>query len=100
MAPPTPCAVSVARLAGASFVRASLKQAVFIRADLSGANMTGADLTSANLTGANVTGTDFTNANMTNTVICGVDLEVAVGISEKQLKDVQTFRDRGNRYCP
>lgn len=91
---------SVARLAGASFVRANLKQAVLIRADLSGADMTGANLTSANLTGATVAGTDFTNANMTNTVICGVDLEVAIGISEKQLRDVQTYRDRGNRYCP
>ena len=91
---------SVAQLSGASFLRANLKQSTFIRADLSNVNMTGADLTSANLTGAVVSGTDFTNANMTNTIICGVDLEVAIGISEKQLKDVQTFRDRGNRYCP
>ena len=91
---------SVANLAGSRFVRANLKQTQFIRANVAGADFTGANLASANFTGAVVAGADFTNANMLSTVICGWDLETVVGISAKQLSDVQVFRTKGNLYCP
>ncbi|MEK7296223.1 MAG: pentapeptide repeat-containing protein, partial [Actinomycetota bacterium] len=91
---------SVANLAGAKFIRANLKQASFIRADLTGADFTGANLTSVNFTAAVLAGADFTNANLTSTVICGVDLESLIGITEKQLGQVQVFREKGSRYCP
>ena len=91
---------SVANLAGAHFVRANLKQTQFIRANVTGADFTGANLASANFTGAVIAGANFTNANMLSTVICGWDLETVVGISAKQLSDVQVFRTKGNLYCP
>ena len=91
---------SVANLTGAHFVRANLKQTQFIRANVTGADFTGANLASANFTGAVIAGANFTNANMLSTVICGWDLETAVGISAKQLSDVQMFRTKGNLYCP
>ena len=91
---------SVANLAGARFVRANLKQTQFIRANITGADFTGANLASANFTGAVIAGANFTNANMLSTVICGWDLETVVGISAKQLSDVQVFRTKGNLYCP
>jgi len=91
---------SVANLAGARFVRANLKQTQFIRANVTGADFTGANLASANFTGAVIAGANFTNANMLSTVICGWDLETVVGISAKQLSDVQMFRTKGNLYCP
>jgi len=91
---------SVANLAGAHFVRANLKQTQFIRANITGADFTGANLASANFTGAVIAGANFTNANMLSTVICGWDLETVVGISAKQLSDVQVFRTKGNLYCP
>lgn len=91
---------SVANLAGAQFVRADLSEALLIRANITGANFTGANLTSANFTGAVIAGADFTNANMQSTVICGWDLETVVGISAKQLSEVQVFRKKGNLYCP
>jgi hypothetical protein len=91
---------SVANLAGARFVRANLKQTQFIRANVTGADFTGANLASANFTGAVIAGANFTNANMLSTVICGWDLETIVGISAKQLSDVQVFRTKGNLYCP
>jgi hypothetical protein len=91
---------SVANLAGARFVRANLKQTQFIRANVTGADFTGANLASANFTGAVIAGANFTNANMLSTVICGWDLETVVGISAKQLSDVQVFRTKGNLYCP
>ncbi len=91
---------SVANLAGAHFVRANLKQTQFIRANVAAADFTGADLSSANFTGALVAGANFTNAKMLSTVICGWDLESVVGISAKQLLEVQTFRTKGNLYCP
>ena len=91
---------SVANLAGARFVRANLKQTQFIRANVTGADFTGANLASANFTGAVLAGANFTNANMLSTVICGWDLETVVGISAKQLSDVQVFRTKGNLYCP
>ena len=91
---------SVANLAGAQFVRANLKQTQFIRANVTGADFTGANLASANFTGAVIAGANFTNANMLSTVICGLDLETVVGISAKQLSDVQMFRTKGNLYCP
>jgi len=91
---------SVANLAGAQFVRANLKQTQFIRANVTGADFTGANLASANFTGAVIAGANFTNANMLSTVICGWDLETVVGISAKQLSDVQVFRTKGNLYCP
>ena len=91
---------SVANLTGAHFVRANLKQTQFIRANVTGADFTGANLASANFTGAVIAGANFTNANMLSTVICGWDLETVVGISAKQLSDVQTFRTKGNLYCP
>ena len=91
---------SVANLAGARFVRANLKQTQFIRANVTGADFTGANLASANFTGAVIAGANFTNANMLSTVICGWDLESVVGISAKQLSEVQVFRTKGNLYCP
>jgi len=91
---------SVANLAGAQFVRADLNEALFIRANITGANFTGANLTSANFSGAVIAGANFTNANMLSTVICGWDLETVVGISAKQLSEVQVFRKKGNLYCP
>jgi len=91
---------SVANLAGARFVRANLKQTQFIRANVTGADFTGANLASANFTGAVIAGANFTNANMLSTVICGWDLETVVGISAKQLSEVQMFRTKGNLYCP
>ena len=91
---------SVANLAGAQFVRANLKQTQFIRANITGADFTGANLASANFTGAVIAGANFTNANMLSTVICGWNLETVVGISAKQLSDVQVFRTKGNLYCP
>ena len=91
---------SVANLAGAKFVRANLKQTQFIRANITGADFTGANLASANFTGAVIAGANFTNANMLSTVICGWDLETVVGISAKQLSEVQMFRMKGNLYCP
>jgi len=91
---------SVANLAGAQFVRANLKQTQFIRANVTGADFTGANLASANFTGAVIAGANFTNANMLSTVICGWNLETVVGISAKQLSDVQMFRTKGNLYCP
>ena len=91
---------SVANLAGARFVRANLKQTQFIRANVTGADFTGANLASANFTGAVIAGANFTNANMLSTVICGWALETVVGISAKQLSDVQMFRTKGNLYCP
>ena len=91
---------SVANLAGAHFVRANLKQTQFIRANITGADFTGANLASANFTGAVIAGANFTNANMLSTVICGWDLETVVGISAKQLSEVQMFRTKGNLYCP
>ena len=91
---------SVANLAGAKFVRANLKQTQFIRANVTGADFTGANLASANFTGAVIAGANFTNANMLSTVICGWDLETVVGISAKQLSEVQMFRTKGNLYCP
>ena len=91
---------SVANLTGAHFVRANLKQTQFIRANVTGADFTGANLASANFTGAAIAGANFTNANMLSTVICGWDLETVVGISAKQLSDVQVFRTKGNLYCP
>jgi uncharacterized protein YjbI with pentapeptide repeats len=91
---------SVANLAGAHFVRANLKQTQFIRANITGTDFTGANLASANFTGAVIAGANFTNANMLSTVICGWDLETVVGISAKQLSEVQTFRTKGNLYCP
>ncbi len=91
---------SVANLTGAHFVRANLKQTQFIRANVTGADFTGANLASANFTGAVIAGANFTNANMLSTVICGWDLETVVGISAKQLSDVQVFRTKGNLYCP
>jgi len=91
---------SVANLAGARFVRANLKQTQFIRANVTGADFTGANLASANFTGAVIAGANFTNANMLSTVICGWNLETVVGISAKQLSDVQMFRTKGNLYCP
>ncbi len=91
---------SVANLAGAQFIRANLKQTQFIRANITGADFTGANLASANFTGAVIAGANFTNANMLSTVICGLDLEIVVGISAKQLSDVQMFRTKGNLYCP
>ncbi len=91
---------SVANLAGAHFVRANLKQTQFIRANITGADFTGANLASANFTGAVIAGSNFTNANMLSTVICGWDLETVIGISAKQLSDVQMFRAKGNLYCP
>jgi uncharacterized protein YjbI with pentapeptide repeats len=91
---------SVANLQGAKFVRTSLKQTTFIRADLSNADLTGANLASANLTGAIVTGANFTNANFTSTVICGLDLTTAIGVTQAQLDSAQMFRAKGNKYCP
>jgi len=91
---------SVANLAGAKFVRTNLKQTQFIRANVTGADFTGANLASANFTGAVIAGANFTNANMLSTVICGWDLESVVGISAKQLSEVQVFRTKGNLYCP
>jgi hypothetical protein len=91
---------SVANLTGAHFVRANLKQTQFIRANITGADFTGANLASANFTGAVIAGANFTNANMLSTVICGWDLETVVGISAKQLSEVQMFRTKGNLYCP
>ena len=91
---------SVANLTGARFVRANLKQTQFIRANVTVADFTGANLASANFTGAVIAGANFTNANMLSTVICGWDLETVVGISAKQLSDVQMFRTKGNLYCP
>jgi hypothetical protein len=91
---------SVANLQGAKFVRTSLKETTFIRADLSNADFTGANLASANFTGAIVAGTNFTNANFTNTVICGLDLSTAIGVTQAQLDKAQTFRAKGNKYCP
>ncbi len=91
---------SVATMTGANFTRASLKQATFIRGALTGADFTGANLTSANFTAALLAGADFTNANLTNTVICGVDLESLIGITAKQLDQVQVYREKGSRYCP
>lgn len=91
---------SVANLQGAKFVRANLKQTTLIRADLSNADLTGANLTSANLTGANVAGANFTNANFTSTVICGLDLTTAIGVTQAQLDSAQMFRTKGNKYCP
>lgn len=91
---------SVANMSAAVLVRANLKQAVMIRVDLTGADLTGANLTSANLTAAVVSGANFTNANLTNTVICGLDLTTAIGITDKQLAQVQVYRDKGSRYCP
>jgi uncharacterized protein YjbI with pentapeptide repeats len=91
---------SVANLTGAQFVRTDLSQAQFIRANITGANFTGANLSSANFTGAVIAGANFTNANMLSTVICGLDLETVVGISAKQLSEVQAFRKKGNLYCP
>ena len=91
---------SVANLAGAHFVRANLKQTQFIRANITGADFTGANLASANFTGAVIAGANFTNANMLSTVICGWNLETVIGISAKQLSDVQMFRTKGNLYCP
>ena len=91
---------SVSNLAGAQFVRADLNEALFIRANITGANFTGANLESADFTGAVIAGADFTNAKMMSTVICGWDLETVVGISAKQLSEVQVFRKKGNLYCP
>ena len=91
---------SVANLAGAKFVRANLKQTQFNRANVTGVDFTGANLASANFTGAVIAGANFTNANMLSTVICGWDLETVVGISAKQLSEVQMFRTKGNLYCP
>lgn len=91
---------SVANLASAKFVRANLKQTQFIRANVTGADFTGANLASANFTGAVIAGANFTNANMLSTVICGWDLESVIGISAKQLSEVQVFRTKGNLYCP
>jgi hypothetical protein len=91
---------SVANLAGAHFMRANLKQTQFIRANITGADFTGANLANANFTGAVVAGANFTNANMLSTVICGWDLESVIGISAKQLSEVQVFRTKGNLYCP
>ncbi len=91
---------SVANLAGAHFVRTNLKQTQFIRANITGADFTGANLTSANFTGAVIAGANFTNANMLSTVICGWNLETVVGVSAKQLSEVQMFRTKGNLYCP
>jgi len=91
---------SAANLAGAHFVRANLKQTQFIRANITGADFTGANLASANFTGAVIAGANFTNANMLSTVICGWNLETVIGISAKQLSDVQMFRTKGNLYCP
>ena len=91
---------SVANLAGAHFVRANLKQTQFIRANITGADFTGANLASANFTGAVIAGANFTNANMLSTVICGWNVETVVGVSAKQLSDVQMFRTKGNLYCP
>jgi hypothetical protein len=91
---------SVANLAGARFVRANLKQTQFIRANITGADFTGSNLASANFTGAVIAGANFTNANMLSTVICGWNLETVVGISAKQLSEVQMFRTKGNLYCP
>ena len=91
---------SVANLAGAHFVRANLKQTQFIRANVTSADFTGANLASANFTGAVIAGANFTNANMLSTVICGWNLETVIGISAKQLSDVQMFRTKGNLYCP
>jgi len=91
---------SVANLAGAQFVRADLNEAQFIRANIANANFTGANLESANFTGAVIAGANFTNAKMLSTVICGWDLETVVGISAKQLSEVQVFRKKGNIYCP
>lgn len=91
---------SVANLQGAKFVRTNLKQSTLIRADLSNTDFTGANLTSANFTGANVDGANFTNANFTSTIICGLDLETAIGVTQTQLNDAQMFRTKGNKYCP
>ena len=91
---------SVANLQGAKFVRTNLKQTTFIRADLSNADLTGANLGSANFTGAIVTGANFTNANFTSTVICGLDLTTAIGVTQAQLDSAQMFRTKGNKYCP
>ena len=91
---------SVSNLAGAQFVRADLNEALFIRANITGANFTGANLESADFTGAVIAGANFTNAKMLSTVICGWDLETVVGISAKQLSEVQVFRKKGNLYCP
>lgn len=91
---------SVANLQGAKFVRANLKQTTFIRADLSNVDFTGANLASANLTGALVAGANFTNANFTNTIICGLDLTTAIGVTQAQLDNAQMFRAKGNKYCP
>ncbi len=91
---------SVANLQGAKFVRTNLKQTTFIRADLTNADFTGANLGSANLTGAIVAGANFTNANFTSTVICGLDLSTAIGVTQTQLDNAQMFRAKGNKYCP
>lgn len=91
---------SVANLQDAKFVRTNLKQTTFIRADLSNTDFTGANLTSANFTGANVAGANFTNANFTSTVICGLDLATAIGVTQAQLDSAQMFRTKGNKYCP
>ena len=91
---------SVANLQGAKFVRTNLKQTTFIRADLTNADFTGANLGSANLTGAIVAGANFTNANFTSTVICGLELSTAIGVTQTQLDNAQMFRAKGNKYCP
>jgi uncharacterized protein YjbI with pentapeptide repeats len=91
---------SASDMSATLLVRANLKQAVMIRANLTDADLTGANLASANLTAAVLSGANFTNANLTNTVICGVDLTLAIGITDKQLALVQVYRDKGSRYCP
>jgi len=62
--------------------------------------LVGADYSLLKLTGAIVTGANFTNANFTSTVICGLDLTTAIGVTQAQLDSAQMFRAKGNKYCP
>jgi uncharacterized protein YjbI with pentapeptide repeats len=75
-----------ANLVGIDYSLLKLEFTDFSVANLAGAKFVRANLKQTQFIRANITGADFTGA--------------VVGISAKQLSEVQAFRTKGNLYCP
>jgi DnaJ-like protein/pentapeptide repeat protein len=75
-----------AELDHATLTDCNLTGAILTEADLSDARLDGADLQGADLSGANLAYASLGDARLDDTIICGIDLRLARGLTQPQIE--------------
>ncbi len=82
--------LSGALLKNARLTGADLSRATLVETNLSGAEATEADLSSADLSGSRLSETILSGANLVGTILYGVDVRRAVGLTREQIDSALT----------